>query len=202
MLVQEMLEQVQTKLEETEIAAVSAMNEFVPAIGHAEYAQVDHPNVGETSGDQQACEALWVADMALVELKAATFLVGEEGFNAHAFFVVAACFFTQAKIGDQVKRLAMLLVPPDDNKDRAIGLLGEGDIVEGDATATPSVDFVQTQPYAIQTELAVLGGATDVAPAKVVHVALQLDAIELTVTQQDDGSGFWQQSRQFAQQLD
>ena len=166
MLVQKVLEQVQAELEETEIAAVCAMNELVPAVGNAEYAQVDHPNVGKTSGDQQTRQAFRVAEMALVELKATTFLVGEESFNPHAFFIVTARFFHQAKIGYQVKWLTMLLVPPDDNQDRAIGLLGEGDIVEWDATATPRVDFLQTQPFAVQTDLGVLGCAADVAPAK------------------------------------
>ena len=61
MLVQKVLEQVQAELEETEIAAVCAMNALIPAVGHAEYAQVDHPDVGETSGDQQAGQALWLA---------------------------------------------------------------------------------------------------------------------------------------------
>jgi hypothetical protein len=176
MLVQKVLEQVQAELEETEIAAVCAMNALIPAVDHAEYAKVDHPDVGKTSGDQQASQALWLADMTLVELKAATFLVGKESFNPHALFVVAARFFQQAKIGDQVKWLAMLLVPPDDNQDWAIGLLSESDIVEWDATATPGVDFLQTQPFAVQTDLGVLGGAADVAPAKVVHIASWLES--------------------------
>ena len=110
--------------------------------------------------------------------------------------------YSSAQIGDQIKRLVVLVVPPDDNQDWTIGLLGESDIIQRDTTTAPNVDLLQTQPFAVQTNLGVLGGAAHIAPAQVVHIPLQLDAVELSVTQHDDGSICWQQALQFAQQLD
>ena len=81
MLVQEVLKQVQAELKEAEIAAVCAMDTLVPAVGDAAYAQVNHPDVGKTSSDQQTGQTLWLADMALVQSKAAALLVRKEGFN-------------------------------------------------------------------------------------------------------------------------
>jgi hypothetical protein len=41
----------------------------------------NNPDVGQTSGNQDAGEPLRVCDMALVQMESAAFVVGEEGFD-------------------------------------------------------------------------------------------------------------------------
>ena len=54
MLVQEVFEQVQAKLEETQVTAVSAMDDLDPIVSLGDHAQVDDPDVGQASCDHEA----------------------------------------------------------------------------------------------------------------------------------------------------
>ena len=52
-----MIEQPQTKLKKAEIAPVSAMDDLVPAMSQGIDPEVDNPQIGETSGDQESTQA-------------------------------------------------------------------------------------------------------------------------------------------------
>jgi hypothetical protein len=80
-LIQEVFEQVQAQLKETQITAVSAMDDLDPAISGSDCAQVDDPDVGQASRDHQAGQALGVRDMAFVQVEASALLVGEESLD-------------------------------------------------------------------------------------------------------------------------
>ncbi|MCB0204484.1 MAG: hypothetical protein KDH89_06660, partial [Anaerolineae bacterium] len=68
-----MIEQIQTQLEEAQIAAISAMNDSAPAMEMSLDTEIDDPDVSQASGNQNSGNTLWVADMALVETKATAF---------------------------------------------------------------------------------------------------------------------------------
>ncbi len=74
-------EQAQAQPKEAQVAAIWPMQPLEPAIAQRTNPEVHNPQIGQAGNDQQAGESLRVAEMALVEMKAATFLVGEEGFN-------------------------------------------------------------------------------------------------------------------------
>ena len=59
-LIQDMLEQVQAKLEEARVAVVGAMNDTDPTIPFCSYAQMDDPVVSQTSGNHETCQRLGV----------------------------------------------------------------------------------------------------------------------------------------------
>lgn len=79
--VEQVLQELEAQLKETEITAVSTMQDRQETACVHLRAQVDDPDVGQASGNQQARQALWVSEMAFMELEAAAFLVGEEGLN-------------------------------------------------------------------------------------------------------------------------
>ena len=58
MLVQEMLQQIQSQLKETQVAAVGSVNDLDPAVSFGNYAQVDDPDVSQAGSDHQSGQAL------------------------------------------------------------------------------------------------------------------------------------------------
>ena len=77
------------------------MNYLEPIISNGEDAQIDDPQIGQTSGNHQDAQALWIRQMAFVEIKPTAFLVGEKGFDLKTFFVPINGFVRQFEIGDQ-----------------------------------------------------------------------------------------------------
>jgi hypothetical protein len=102
MVVQEVIEQNQAKLEETQVTTVRAMNDLDPAISLGNRTQVDDPDVGQASRDHQAGQACRIRDVAFVQVEAAALLIREEGLNPVPFGIPVTRFFGQFHIGDQV----------------------------------------------------------------------------------------------------
>lgn len=88
------------------------MNLPDPAILMAENAEIDNPDVGKTSRKHDPSEPLGVGNATFMQVKAATFLVREEGFNAHPFAIPVAGFFDQLEVGDEIDRLGTIGTPP------------------------------------------------------------------------------------------
>src|SRR5450759_178154 len=199
--VQAVVQEGQAQLKQAQIAAVRPMDDLLPPLEMAEGTKVDHPDVGQAGGDQQPGQALRSADVALVQMKAATFLVGKEGFNTHALAIPAAGFFDQVQVGDQVNGLSLLLVPPEDDEHRAIALPREQHIFERQATARPDVNLVQSLPGTLLIDLGALGGATHIVPVRLGQKSLQLNTVELAVAQQNQRNVRRQQVLELAQQV-
>jgi len=141
--------------------------------------QIDDPDVRQAGSNEDAGQACWVSNMTLVELEAATFLVREEGFNAHAFAIPVANLVGQSQIGDEKDRCWVGFVPPEHDGDGTVGLLAEGDLLQAKTEVGPGV-LVQLQPRPLAADPGIFGSAADVVPALVGQIALQLDAIKLT----------------------
>ena len=101
------------------------MNEALPLLPFGDNSQPDDPDVGQTSGDHQAGQALRVSQVTFMQMKASTFLVGKKGFNFEAMPIPVEGFLTQFKVRNQVKRLFEIWLPPTQDQDRAISLLGK-----------------------------------------------------------------------------
>ena len=105
MFIQEMLQQVQAQLEKAQVTAVRSVDDFDPVVSFGQRTQMNDPDVSQASGDHEPSQAPRVRDMALVQVEASAFLVGEEGFDAESLGVPVASFFHQFHIGDEVERL-------------------------------------------------------------------------------------------------
>ncbi len=66
-------EQPQTQPKEAEIAAILSMQPFEPPILQRTDTQIDEPEIGQTGCDQQPAEPFRVAEVTLVDMKAARF---------------------------------------------------------------------------------------------------------------------------------
>ena len=67
--------------------------ELTPPIPLDNYAQMDHPDESQTSGNYERCQMLGVCDMALVQIEAPALLVGAESLDTKAFGIPIAGFF-------------------------------------------------------------------------------------------------------------
>jgi hypothetical protein len=157
------------------------MNDTDPAIPLGNYAQVDDPDISQTSGNHETCQTLGVCDMALVQVEATAFLVGEESFDATATPIPIAGFFGQFQIGDQIDRLFVTSLPPGDGQDWAVILESEGDAGQAKAFAWLHAYLVKGEPCPFDPQLDVLGHAAGIVPAVAIQGGLQGDAIELAM---------------------
>jgi hypothetical protein len=184
-----------------QVTTVGAVDDFDPVVSLGNHAQVNDPEVSQTGSKHQPGQAFRVREVALVQVEATAFLVGEEGFDAEALGVPVAGFFDQGHVGDQVEGLFVALFPPGNDQHGAIGLAGEGDIKQPDTLVWLHVHLLQRELVAVVLNLRVLGRAVDVLPAIGLAAGLKDDAIELTVTQKDDSRALGQQAIHLGSQL-
>jgi len=185
MFIQEMIEQKQAKLEETQVATVRAVNNLDPVVPLGNHAQIDDPDISQASRNQQAGQARRIRDMTFVQIEAAALLVGEESFNPVAFGVPVTSFFGQFHIRDQVNRIFVSSLPPGDGQHRAVGLKGEGYIGQTNAFPRLHTYLVEGEGFAFCPQLSILGRAADILPPVGINGSLKSDAIELSVTKEN-----------------
>ena len=89
-MVEQIIQESQAELEQTQITAVPPMNERLPLVVLSQGAQENNPQVSQASGQHQPRDPLGVTQVTAVQLKAPAFLVGKEGFDVHAFAIPAA----------------------------------------------------------------------------------------------------------------
>ena len=70
------------------------MNNLAETTPNSQGAEENNPDVSQAGGKHQAGQAAGVRDMAFVQMKAAAFLVGEEGFNSEPFGIVVTGFWS------------------------------------------------------------------------------------------------------------
>ena len=134
-----MFEQRQSQSKETQVTTVGAMDDFHPVIPFGDDSQVDEPNVCQTGRDHQPSQALWVRDVAFVQVEPSALLVGEEGLNSESSCIPSAGFLDQFHVGDQVDRFFAAFLPPDNGQDWPISPLGEEHVKETEAISWLSV---------------------------------------------------------------
>ena len=90
-----MLQQVQTQLEQAQIAAVWAMDDCHPFLFLGNDTQIDDPNVSQAGGNEQARHTFRLRDMTFVQMKTPAFLVRKEGSDAEPLGIPVTDFFRQ-----------------------------------------------------------------------------------------------------------
>src|SRR5437762_720479 len=97
-------QQPQSEAKEAQIAAILPMQLAHPIIACGTDAEIDDPEIGQTRRDQQAAQALRVAEMAFMNLEPATFLIRKEGLDLRARLVVLHGCVQIREIGDEINR--------------------------------------------------------------------------------------------------
>lgn len=62
---QQMMQQTQARLKQAQVTAIGAMDDRHPAIPLGDGSQIDDPDVGQTHGNQQACQPFGIGNVAL-----------------------------------------------------------------------------------------------------------------------------------------
>jgi hypothetical protein len=181
-----MLQQIETQLKQTQITAVGAMDDGHPLVSFGYHIQVNHPNVSQTSGYQQTGHSLWVRNVALLQMEAATFLVGEEGFNSKPFAIPVAGFLGQGHIGDQINWLLRIFPPPSNDPNWAIFILSNKDIRQRETTTWMEMNLPQSKLVAIVVYQMILGRATNIFPTIIIDICLQPVAVKLPISQKPE----------------
>ncbi|HEY4690857.1 MAG TPA: hypothetical protein VIK33_16215 [Anaerolineae bacterium] len=136
-MVEQIIQETQAQLEQTEITAVAPMNAGLPLVALSQGAQVDDPQVSQAGGQHQPRDPFGVTQVTAVQLKAPAFRVGKEGFDphllrswgrcVHAFAIPVTGSLHAGQDADQVDRLGVAGRPPGNHPHRAVGGLGEQD---------------------------------------------------------------------------
>src|SRR3712207_2840406 len=113
-------EQTQAQPKEAEVTAIPPMQPLQPVVAQRTDAEVDQPQIRQTCGDQQACQALGLPEMALMQVEAATLLVRKERLDMCSFPIRRQCRFQVQHVRDQVERLLVGGLPDRQDADRAI----------------------------------------------------------------------------------
>src|SRR5690606_21591518 len=177
------------------------MDDSNPLVSFGYHAQINYPNVSQTSSYEQAGHARWVGNMTFVQMEAPTLLVGEEGFNAKASTIPVTGFFSQGHIGDQVNRFLRVFTPPSHNQNRAMGVLSDIDIRQGEAITWLQENLIQGKLVPFIVNQTILGGTANIFPTAAGDFRLQLVAVKLPIPQENDITPFRQQGLEGLNQL-
>ncbi|MCP4544282.1 MAG: hypothetical protein GY832_44785 [Chloroflexi bacterium] len=81
MLINEMIEQTQSKLEEAQITTIRAMNDLDLVILLGNRPQIDDPDVSQASSNKQASKTHWIRDVTFVQIETSAFLVRDHNLG-------------------------------------------------------------------------------------------------------------------------
>ena len=112
MVVQEVVQHIETELEQAEIAAICAVNDTMEAGFHGQGTEIDDPEISQASSQHQMSDTSRVRQMAFVKMEATAFLVREEGFDVKSFLISLAGFIRRVEIGDEVDGVFAAPPPP------------------------------------------------------------------------------------------
>ena len=162
------------------------MHKFAPLVAQRQHAQVDDPNIGQTRCHHQAGEPFRFTQVALVQMKATTFLIGEEGFNPKTLPIPIAGFALEFHVGQEINRLGIRALPPGNRMNRSVVPLAQGHVRQTEQLTRFNRQSFKGEFLVILAENDVLGGAANVLPTQVSNGRLQGHAIKLTVAQENN----------------
>jgi len=165
---------VQAELEQTQIAALAPVNDGLPPVLHDFGAEADHPVVGQTRRHQQPGQALRLAQMAMAQIKAPAFLVGEEGLDAETLLVPEAGFRKKVQARHQQKRLLLAPLPDRTHQNRAKALGRKQQVGYLHAVAGLQIQRRERERFVRPVRFAekhIFGGAADIVPARALSAS-------------------------------
>ena len=181
-----MFEPVKAKTEQTFVDSVSAINDISFALVNSKQTQAYHPDVGQTSSNQEPADTDGIGEMAFVDVKTATLLVREEGFDTETTFVEPASLTAVGQIGDQVDWFFVVGSPPGNQIEGQGSSLSESDLVDSDKATLLLGKGVHSTPGLSVTHLDTRGGPQRERPMSAsLHPFHHLRGVILPISQQD-----------------
>src|SRR5689334_1814830 len=111
MLLEGTSQQPQPQTKQAQIAPILTVKPLHPLILYGTHTQIHQPEIRQATGDQQPTQPFGVAEMAFVDLKAATFQVREKGLDMWSQLVQLHSQIQIRQCGDQINRLLELRFP-------------------------------------------------------------------------------------------
>ena len=127
---QNILDPVQTQTKKTFVGTVFSINQSWIAFSDDSHTLSDHPNVRQTSGNQQTAQTGRVSQMTLVNVKASVFLVREECLNSKTSPIITTGIIWVIYICNQKNWLFIATVPPTNEIERHRWGLSEANILQ------------------------------------------------------------------------
>ncbi len=181
-------EEPQAEPKEAEIAPILAMEPFQPTVADGADPEIADPKIGQAGGDQQAREPGRIAEMARVELEAATFLVGEKGLNMRAFAIQLQGILQVGDIRHEIDRRVIRRFPDRQQAHRPVGRVGHPRGSHGAGLAAHRFQITDLAIKSMRRKTDLRRGAADILPAQLAQRRLQVGAVELTIAEEDDRS--------------
>lgn len=139
--------------------------------------------------------------MAAVDVETTAFLIGEEGFHMSAFVGKRRRQLRVRDVGQQEDRVFTGLIPNEQDVQRSEALGGNGGRADPLGLARLQGDVSNGKLTAFRRDQDVRGRATDVLPACLHDISLQIRAIELTIAQEDHLCIGWHDGLQLFEQF-
>ena len=140
--------------------------------------------------------------MALVNVKATAFLVGEEGFDLEATAVKTTGLISIGYIGDQKDRFFVATAPPANQVERYGGVLGEADLVAMEELTFRQRISANRLAIGAFLHMNLWRSTQNVLPIGVgFHPDQHLSGIVLRIPQQNHFTAGWQQRQHFLKGL-
>lgn len=142
--------------------------------------------------------------MALVQMKSAALLVREECLDFEPLAVVPAGFFRRAQIRNQMDGLLAVAPPPRESENGSVLAPSEQRIgyLEEISGTDMSEHIVEAKLLTLPAQLGALARTEDIPPLAFVDQGLEINAIELTVSEQHDLSPLGNQLLHLGHQFD
>src|SRR6266508_3910530 len=194
-------EQPQPQTKQAEITAVLTVQPLHPLIAHGTDAQIDDPQIRQAGSNQQPTEPGGVAEMAFMDLKAATFQVREKGLDMWAQFVQLQGQIEIRHIRDQIDRFLVLRLPDRQDADQTVLLGGQRGRTHREQLAARRPQITDVERHTAGAEQEVGSRAADVLPLSVAQVGLQFGAVKLTIAQEGHSRALWHDLLDLREQL-
>jgi len=127
---QQVLKQVQSELEHTELPAVAPRDPTAPPVLRTQRTERDEPDVGEAGRHQSTRKTRGGCQMRFMQMAATTFLVGDKGGNTKTFCLPATRLVGRLPMREQSQRGVRAFGPATEQPPRAIGFCRHAHIVQ------------------------------------------------------------------------
>jgi hypothetical protein len=185
---QQTVQKSESKLEKAQVATICSVDLALPSVPEGQYSESNDQVVGKKGSHQQAIDALGIREVTLLQIKSAAFLIRKAGLDFEAFSVKAAGFIRTGYVCHQVYGFLAVLSPPCQCRYRAIAPLCEQSVGHYSHLAGLHVreDLFVLEPVVLPAQCVGFGCPQNVLPLPVLYDTLQVDTIELSVSQEDD----------------
>jgi len=139
--------------------------------------------------------------MTFVEIETATFLVGEESFDAEAFFIPMTGFIGQIKVCDQENGFLIPALPPGQHGHWAIPFASNPNVGYADQIAWLKEQFAKGKEAIIFIHLCIFGVAADILAFHRLQGRLQFNPSEFAIPQEDHLRMGWQNVMELPQEF-